>query len=298
VAIKTNRFSTGEYALVYLPPTDNIGQLITIRDTFGYLSTPQQIIVSTTGGASITGGLTTLQIQQGYGYITLRSESPTSWSIIDQNAFSSPTAVYNIRGITYGALNVIKTGFIRDAVSSTGSYKGINSIVFSSLVSFGPFFVNRAVVNDFIRRSDTYYQSGSLFVTGSTNMLSSIVLPGDVNIDGDKATLGSLRAGSSMTITGPLVFSTGTGKIAVRDIISTNYRFYFDNNISTGGTFYGSSIARIQNSLYVSTLRTSAEYGNILQTNEVMFSANVYIRNRPDITVVSPNYTDVTTPLI
>ena len=298
VAIKTNRLSTGEHALVYLPPTDNIGQLITIRDTFGYLSTPQQIIVSTTGGANITGGLTSLKIQQGYGYLTLRSESRTTWSIVDQNAFSSPTSIYNIRGITYGALNVIKTGFIRESVSSTGSYKGINSIVFSSLVSFGGFFVNSAVVNDFNRRSDTYYQSGSLLVTGSTTMLSSIILPGGVNIDGANTTLGSLRAASSMTMSGPLVFSTGSGKLSVRDIISTNYRLYLDNNISTGGALYASSIARIQNSLYVSTLQTSAEYGNILQTNEVMFSGNVYIRNRPDITVVSPNYTDVTSPVI
>jgi hypothetical protein len=65
VGIKTNTLLTGEYALVYLPPTDNVGQLITIRDTFGYLSTPQRIIVSTIGGATITGGAHTLQIQQG-----------------------------------------------------------------------------------------------------------------------------------------------------------------------------------------------------------------------------------------
>jgi hypothetical protein len=161
VPIKTNTLSTGEYALVYLPPTENVGQLITIRDTFGYLSTPQSIIVSTTGGAYITGDLRRLKIQQGYGYITLRSETQIRWSIVDQNFFSSPTESYNIRGVTYGALKVIQTGFIKGYISSTGSYLGINSDVFSTLETTAPLFVNKVSVNSFIPHSDTYYQNGS-----------------------------------------------------------------------------------------------------------------------------------------
>ena len=298
VGVKTNTLSTGEYALVYLAPTSNVGQLITIRDTFGYLSSPQLILVSTTAGASITGGTSTLTIQQGYGYLTLRSETPTQWSIVDQNAFSSPTQVYNMRGITYGAINVIQTGFIRQSVSSTGSYLGIRSQVFSTLESIAPIFADRVSINSFTPHSDTYFQNGSVFITDSTIILSSIILPGNVNIDGSKTTLGSLQAQSSMSVTGPLIFSTNTGNFSVTNNLSLSYRFYSDNTISTGGTTSISSILRVQNNLYVSTIVTNAEHGSILQTNEIMFSGNVYIRNRPDISVVSPTYTDVVSPII
>jgi hypothetical protein len=298
ISIKTNNLSTGEYAIVYLPPTSNIGQLITIRDTFGYLSSPQAILVSTTGGVSITGGIRSLKIQQGYGYVTLRSESSTRWSIIDQNAFSSPTQNYSIRGITYGAVNVIQTGYIINSVSSTGSYLGINAQIFSTVVSIAPIFANRVSVNSFVPHSDTYFQDGSILINGSTIILSSFYLSGNINIDGNQAIVGSMNLNSSMTVNGPFVFSTNTGKFSIDNILSTNYRFFIENSLSTGSVVNISSSAQIQNSMYVSTIRTNAEYGSILQTNEIVYSGNVYIRNRPDITVVSPTYTGVKNPVI
>lgn len=297
IPIQTNNLSTGEYAIVYLPPTSNIGQLITIRDTFGYLSSPQAILVSTIGGATITG-VPSLTIQQGYGYVTLRSDTSTKWSIVDQNAFSSPTQNYSIRGITYGALNVIQTGFIINSVSSTGSYLGITAKIFSTVVSIAPIFANKIAVNSFIPHSDTYFQDGSILINGSTTILSSFNLSGTMNVNGNKRILGFMNLNSSMNVTGPVVFSTNTGKFTVTNILSTNYRFYANNNVSTGGTFNISSSAQVQNNMYVSTLTTDTEYGSILQTNEIVFSGNVYIRNRSDIAVVSPTYNDVKTPII
>lgn len=298
IPIKTNTLSTGEYVLVYLPPTSNIGQLITIRDTFGYLSTPQSIIVSTTGGASITGGLRSLKIQQGYGYITLRSETETRWSVVDQNFFSTPTENYSIRGISYGAVRVIQTGFIRNSVSSTGSYLGINSVIFSTLETTAPLFVDKASVNSFIPHSDTYYQNGSLFVTGSTIILSSFNLPGNTLINGSKTVLGGLNVLSTAFINDHLIFSTNTGKFIIRDNISTNYRFYADVSMSTGGQVSVSSVAQVGINMFVSTIISPATHSFEVATNELVFSGNVYIRNRPDISVVSPTYTDVTTPVI
>lgn len=298
VGIKTNRLSTGEYALVYLPSSANIGQLITIRDTFGYLSSPQSIIVSTTAGASITGGISSLKIQQGYGYMTLRSESTGAWTIVDQNAFSSPTQTYNIRGITYGALNVIQDGYIKQSVSSTGAYLAITSKVFSTVESVAPIFLKNIAVNSFSPQSDTYYQNGAVYITGSTVILSTMTMPGTTTLDGDKVTVGRLQASSSLNIVGPLVFSTNTGKFSVRNNVSTNYRLYINNTVSTGGTASVSSIFRVQNNLYISSLRTSATYASLLYTNEINYSGNVYIRNRPDITLVAAGYTDVTSPVI
>jgi hypothetical protein len=298
IPIKTNTLSTGEYALVYLPTTSNIGQLITIRDTFGYLSSPQAILVSTTGGASITGGVNPIRIQQGYGYVTLRSETVSNWSIIDQNAFSTPSQNYALRGITYGAINVIQTGFIINSVSSTGSYLGINSQVFSTLETVAPMFANSVGVNVFTPQSDTYFQNGSAFITGSTVMLSSLSLPGSASITGNANITGPMSLQSSMTVTGPFTFSTNTGRFTIQNTVSTNLRFYADNTISTGGQTSISSFARVQDNMYVSSLRTNAVFTNTVQTNEMVFSANIYIRNRPDITVASATYTDVKTPVI
>jgi hypothetical protein len=297
IGIKTDALTAGQFALVYLQPTANIGQLITVRDTFGYLSTPQYILISTTGGASIKGGVSELRIEQGYGYVTLRSETSNRWSIVDQNAFSSPTENYSLRGITYGKINVIQTTIIKDFISSIGPIQAINSEIFSTAQTVAPVFANSAVVNSFIRRSDTYHQTGSLLITASTNMLSSLTIQGSVNVAGNKTTSGSYVSQSSASITGNILISTGTGKFLVGNLVSTNYRVYVDSNISTGGILSISSSATVNN-MNVSSLRTNAAFETVLQTNEIMFSGNVYIRNRPDIAVVSPTYTGVTTPVI
>lgn len=298
VGIKTNTLSAGEHALVYLPPSDNIGHLVTIRDTFGYLSSPQSIIVSTTDGASIRDGISSIKIQQGYGYMTLRSEPAGVWAIVDQSAFSSPTQVYDIRGVAYGGLDVIRDAYFKQFVSSTGTYLGTNSEVFSTVESTGPIFAKNIAVDSFSPQSDTFYQFGSAYITGSTMILSTLRIPGSAVLDGNITTLGSLQASSSLNIAGPLVFSTNTGKLSVRNNVSTNYRLYVNNTISTGGTTSISSICRVQHNLYTSTLLTTATHATLLYTNELDYSANVYIRNRPDITLVAPGYTDVTSPVI
>uniref|UniRef100_A0A6C0JY89 Peptidase S74 domain-containing protein n=1 Tax=viral metagenome TaxID=1070528 RepID=A0A6C0JY89_9ZZZZ len=196
-------------------------------------------------------------------------------------------------------MNVIQTGYIKISVSSTGSYLGINSQVFSTLESTAPIFANKISVNSFILHSDTYYQDGSLYITGSTVVQSSIYMPGTVLVDGDKTILGSVKVQTDAAIYGSLLFSTNTGgKFTIKNELSTNYRFYAENTVSTGGQVSISSFARVQNNMYVSTLRTISEYGSQLQTNEFVFSGNAYIRNRPDIAVVSPTYTDVTTPVV
>jgi hypothetical protein len=296
IPILSRNLSTGEYSLVYIPPTDEVGQMITIRDMDGYLSTPQYFLISTTSNALITGGVSTLKIQQGYGYLTLKAKSSAEWSIVDQNAFPNPVESYSIRGLTYNAINTIKDASIYNTVSSTGLCRTRNYVAFSTSQSFGPLFGSSIQVNTTGVLSDIYMQAGSLYITSNININSSINIQNNAAINGNVSVRGSLSTGNS--IAGSILFSTNTGVFNVKNTLSSGIRLLVNNTISTGGTVSISSLTRIFDNLYTSTLRTSAYNGTLLNTNEIVFSPTTYIRERPDIQVVSDIYTGITTPIV
>lgn len=303
VPIHSRILSTGEFSRVYLTSTTNIGQIITIRDMEGYLSTPQAIQVSTVAGTRITGGISTLRIQQGYGYITLRAISSNEWSPIDENAFRDPAGVYSIRGITYGATNIIKTAFIKTYVSSTGSITG-TELQTSSLETLGPFFTSTLSVNNYTRfqtgitDSNIYFQSGSLYVSQSTVVNSSISIISGTSIQGATTVNGFLSTTGSLNTVGNVIFSTNTGVLKIVGNISTNSRVLINSAISTGSLFQVSTSGRLVGSLNTSTIVTHAHFGTFNVTNDIVFNQSTFLRNRPDLQVVSPTYTSTVTPVL
>ena len=73
IAIKTRPLTSGQSAIVYLSTTSDIGQLTTVFDIDGFLSSPQSILISTVPGVSLVStGISTIKIQQRFGYVTLR----------------------------------------------------------------------------------------------------------------------------------------------------------------------------------------------------------------------------------
>lgn len=303
VPIHSQNLSTGEFSRVYLTSTTNIGQVITIRDMEGYLSTPQAIQISTVAGTRITGGISTLRIQQGYGYITLRAIGTNEWCPIDENAFRDPANVYSIRGITYGAINVVKTAFIKTYVSSTGSIAGIE-LQTSSFQTIGPFFISSLSVNNYPRiqngfaDSNIYFQTGSLNISQSTVINSSITVSKSVVIQGNATVNGTISTTGSLNTIGDVQFTTATGVLKVVGFVSTNTRLLVDNAISTGKHAQLLNTGRVVGSLNTSTIVTNAHYGSIDVTNDIVLSQSTFIRNRPDLQVVSPTYTSTVTPVL
>lgn len=280
-------------AIVYVPSTAILGQLITVKDADGYISSPQSIIVSTLNPALFTGGLSSIAIKQGYGYITLRAVSSNEWSILDENAFADPLQSYAIKGLATESINSVNS--VIDTISSTGSLFG-NTYVGSTLQLLGPLFVNSMQINSTTAYSDTYTQNGSLYTLSNIDNYSSLIAQQGA-FQGSVFTQGPLSTTQAANITGNLTFSTSAGVFNVLNTISTAGHVTM-NTISTGGTTSLSSLTRILNNLYTSTLTTNANIEIVLNTNDIKFLSNTYLLNRPDITVQSPTYIGVTTPVL
>jgi len=85
--------------IVYFPYSNNVGNIITVRDNDGYASTGNSIILSTNTGTIFPNNQSKIFINQPYGFITLSFQSDGSYSIL--NTFAFPTGsesayVYNL----------------------------------------------------------------------------------------------------------------------------------------------------------------------------------------------------------
>lgn len=82
--------------IVYVSSSTAPGHFATVMDYTGCI-TNATVYISTTAGVSFTGGATMTTISQRFGYVSMVSESPSVWSIVNRSPFSDPTGT--IRGI-------------------------------------------------------------------------------------------------------------------------------------------------------------------------------------------------------
>ena len=68
ILVNTRDLTAGQNAVVLLSSISYPGRTVTIRDSVGYLSTPQKIIVSTQTGVKFSDGTSQIVITQPYGY--------------------------------------------------------------------------------------------------------------------------------------------------------------------------------------------------------------------------------------
>ena len=90
IAVNTKQLTAGQSSIVYVSSTSDIGQLTTVFDIQGFLSAPQTIIISSLNGCDRGSGVSSIGIQQRFGYVTLRSLTNTRWAIVNENAFRNP----------------------------------------------------------------------------------------------------------------------------------------------------------------------------------------------------------------
>ena len=88
VLIDSSRLTSGGSAIVLISSQMPPGRTITVRDSLGYLSSPQSIIVSTTSGISFMDGTSSLVVSQPYASMSFSSRDATTWNII--NTFGFP----------------------------------------------------------------------------------------------------------------------------------------------------------------------------------------------------------------
>ena len=267
VAVPTKQLTTGQSTIVYVSTTSDIGQLVTVFDVQGFLSAPQSILVSTTSGCDLGApNISSVQIQQRFGYITLRSNTNTSWSVVDENAFRTPAADYNIRGLQYSTIQTSNATFASTTTLASALTQNISAV---NAVFFGPLFVSSfgtTNVSTFhvhsLSNTSNYSIQSSIYVVQGASVLSGVSTVGPVTIDSNMSVVGGFTTASTMFLQSSLV---------------TTQRILVGSNITVqDSVFVGSNITCFTTASTFTTVTSGLVAGSI-STNNILFdSAQIY----------------------
>jgi hypothetical protein len=278
--------------IVYLSTTSEVGQIITVRDVDGLISYPQSAIISTVG-CTLTDGLSTLYIRQKFGYFTLKSLSPSLWTIINSSAFQDPTQDYTTKGVSFirGTVENLQIG---NYVSSASLIQG-NTLLTRSNASINILNVSSLVVNNSSLGPYVANINGNLFNSGSLTIQGTLINTGVASLFQSLTVNNGISSFSSVLIQGTLNQSTNSLFNVQKDIVSRHGLLI--NNTLTSGNLIASTttINRSLNAQNVSNVQTSAVRVNI---SSMYLSATSYIISRADISVVDPSYTGSTNPVV
>jgi hypothetical protein len=297
IALNTKSLRGGSTILVYLSSTPNIGQIVTIRDVDGFISSPQAIQISTTN-CSLTDHVSSIFLRQRFAYLTLQSVSSNVWSIINESPFHNPSANYNVRGIESVNTNILSNVSLNSYVSTGNIYSGTTQIQ-SSMIINDAFFTDTLVVGD----DYTITQNSSITVRNSMYNSEGAVIRGVLSTHGQLSLFSSMIVNDSASISGSLIVQGGFKQSSVAgymsiNTLSTGYGFFVLNELSTGGHFQLFSGASITRNLTVSSLFTKSTLTNRITISTLQLSTNSSHNSRTDITVSDPTYLGISSPVL
>jgi hypothetical protein len=244
---------------VYVSSTTIPGQLVTVIDARGYLSSPQSIVL-TSVGTTVSGF-----IQQRFGYLTIVSQSSNQWATVNCNSFPTTNPIFyratDAPNITTSTLNAydfmstpnLITGGIDIRVSSQTSGQ-----MFASSMNINSYqaYISTSVTDPRLRIWGPSKVYGSTNTVGTVNIRGSISTSGDlfargsissklgiIYIGGDVSVQGSIRAQRGIQMTAQALSSFGAASF----------------NLSTS-IFSTTSVAASMTTRRASTVQTSANF--------------------------------------
>ena len=193
VLIDTKSLTANQSEVVILSTINYPGRNVTIRDSLGYLSSPQRIIVSTQAGVTFADGTSSIVMTQPYSYLTVTSRDASSWNLKNSFAFPQNLTVANAASLTTNAVvasNLYASYFISTPYLNVDSFTAT-----SSLAVYGPTFMSTMLVGTPINVAETD-PGYSLYVQGDFKTL------GNINIEGGASMNGNISTGSNLYVLG------------------------------------------------------------------------------------------------
>ena len=232
-------YSSGGSEIVYLSSTTIPGQLVTVVDATGFMSSPNSILISTVGSVVAPP----LQISQRFGYITLASQTANTWLPVNCNSFPDTSSIYYraldaplLNTSTLNAYAFISTTKMYDVVSQSDSASVIR--MFANTM-----YVNTPIsttTNPRIIVSGGFKAYESTYITGNMNVRSSISTFGDIFVGGSISTKsGTTSIGGNLTTLGNLRVRYQTSVQS----LSTYTSAAFLQNVTVAGSVTAASLS-------------------------------------------------------
>lgn len=275
VLVDSTAIGPGQAAVVYLSSQVPPGRTVTIRDSAGYLSSPQSIIVSTTTGVQFADGTSSIQFTQPFGSVTVSSRGATSWNLLNTFGFPLFNTVANVNTLTASTLvgdalqvgGTLSTNGIQARTLRASSTSQVEGPLFASTLVVGtlpniqipyetiPGYSAYVMGNAYTDSNVTILgnlsvASGATFVSSATfqgpvTMQSSLTVAGPTTLQGPFQTLGggtfsaqSMAIGSTLTVVGPLVANTNAtvqSNLTVGTTLTTSNLVTSTATVQTGG---------------------------------------------------------------
>lgn len=279
--------------MVLLSSVQAPGRTVTIRDSVGYLSSPQSILVSTTRNVRFLDGTTRAEIKGAYSYLTVQSYSPALWTKVNSFGFPVEQTVGSFQSLTTSSM--LTSQLYASSLVSTAALQAGELVVNSSLQGSGPAFFSSLIVGATLDSAFAYTTlaaGNSLGVSGSTSISSSLTVGSNLQVGGSFSTGGSLFVGGSISSLGPLYVQgsiTGSGNISTAGTLTTN------GLTVTGGVTVGSE-AVIFTDLYVgnsigatNAISTAQIRSDSLSvTSSIELQGKAIVSRTSDILITSP----------
>lgn len=278
VQVDSSGLQNGAYTTVYVSTTTIPGQLVTVMDTKGFLSSPQAILLSTIGTHFSDGSFSTL-ITQKFAYVTLASHN-NSWSIVNQAAFPDAIASYRAVDARSMATNTLRTSGVSsvtttirsiDTNSQSANLAAMQILYVNSLSRF----LSSSTIDSRFTVNGSEYIEGSTVTTGAGAFRDSISTLGDFfNVGNISSKNGTIYVGGNVTANGSI--RGQRGNVVAAAYLSTLSSASFVGNTSIIGAVASqkSVIARS-----IVTPLTTGVSMNIMSS--ITFTPTKYIQNRP-----------------
>lgn len=271
VAVKTKQLTAGQTSIVYVSSTTDIGQLVTVFDVQGFLSAPQSILVSSTQDCDLGSGISSVKIQQRFGYVTLRSMTHTHWNVVNENAFRTPTSDYNIMGLQYSTIQTSNATFTSTA-NLNATY--IRDISTTNATFLGPLFVSSLGTTN----TSTFFVN-SLSNTSNYFIQSSISVSNGVSVLSGASTVGPMTIQRNMNVTGG--FTTASTMFLQSSLVTTQ-RILVDSILTVDGLVTAQSNIQCFASMSTFTTVTRGIVAGSANTKNVVFDSAEELRQAPN----------------
>ena len=265
VAVPTKQLTIGQSSIVYVSSTADVGQLVTVFDVQGFLSTPQSILVSSTQGCDLGSGISSAKIEQRFGYITLRSITNSRWNIVNENAFRTSASDYTIGGLQFSTIHASTAIVASTATLNSATTRNISTTTATFL---GPLFVSS------LGSATSTFLTDSLYNTSNYMIRSSINVVKGASVLSGASTVGPVTVQSNMNVAGE--FTTASTMFLQSSLITTQ-RILVGSNITVQGLVTtASNIQCFTSASTFTTVATSLIAGSCSTNNVVFDSAQMF----------------------
>lgn len=308
VLIDSSRLTSGGSAIVLISSQMPPGRTITVRDSLGYLSSPQSIIVSTTSGISFMDGTSSLVVSQPYASMSFTSRDAATWNIINTFGFPLYNTIANVSTLAVSTLIGNSLTVIGGTLSTTTMITKNLKLQSTSQV-FGPLFVSTLVVGTQPSVQIPYetIPGYSAYVMGSAYITSSVTIGGNLQVGGGGifgssiTVAGSVTANSGANINGNLtlngnLLTQGLGTFECQTAL-INSSLVVVGSAIIGSNLFVNSNTQVGQGIFTNNLQTSTiQFNNVggyiqLGTNTVIRGASTANPGQTALAVNAPIYT-------